>query len=549
MGEVFMAVAKGVHQHCVIKTIRTDLHGEREFVGRFTDEAKIMVRIDHPNIIRVFDCGKVGDDYYIAMEYVHGRDLGDVLDRAYERGEPMPTQLGLYVATQLLAGLQHVHELTDERGRYMKLVHRDVSPQNVLVGFDGSVRLIDFGLARSELLPSRTQGALAVGKYGYMSPEQARHEDLDGRADLYSAGVMLFEVFTGDRLVDEQDQATLWNRVLNPSHRRPRSVVPSLPSEIDDLIMTAVATKPHQRFSSAHKMRSFCERLLEPRDHARALTRYLRYLYPTADFSPPPVPDLAGFVERVDESVIIATSRKKQRSVFGRGELPVEGTMQFDARALREALAADRSARRGARVGFEEPRIGFVDSTASETWVSTDTDSRPTQISTNPLRTAPVESLDDAETRVQPPADEPSSVHRDPSVTAAGVFDDDEDEEQTVMMALDPRPRSETEDPVLDATVLSRRRPEAAMVQGHAGRARGNPALRPARFVPVEEISAAPRDELDPSRGESTWDGEAGVEVDQPEQDAAEYGLPKLGFVVVGAGVLGFLIYGLLSLL
>jgi serine/threonine-protein kinase len=221
MGEVFLAVVKGVNARCVIKTIRGDLTGDKEFVGRFADEAKIMVRIQHPNIIRVFDCGKVGNDYYIAMEYMHGRDLGDVLDRAYERGEPLPKELGLFIAKQLMSGLDYAHGLTDERGRLMKLVHRDISPQNVLIGFDGSIKLIDFGLARTELLPGRTQGALAVGKYGYMSPEQARHEKIDGRADIYSAGIMLFEVFTGDRLVDEQDQATLWHRILNPKHRKP----------------------------------------------------------------------------------------------------------------------------------------------------------------------------------------------------------------------------------------------------------------------------------------------------------------------------------------
>src|SRR5689334_21723835 len=184
MGEVFLAVAKGVYQRCVIKTIRGDLTGDEEFIGRFADEAKIMMRIEQENIIRVFDAGKVGTDYYIAMEYVHGRDLGDVLDRAYERGEPMPTQLGLYNAQKLLEGLDYAHKLTAEDGRPMGIVHRDISPQNVLVGFDGSIKLIDFGLARTDLLPARTQGALAVGKYGYMSPEQARHEKIDGRADI-----------------------------------------------------------------------------------------------------------------------------------------------------------------------------------------------------------------------------------------------------------------------------------------------------------------------------------------------------------------------------
>ena len=342
MGEVMLAVARHVNERCVIKTIRTDLTGDEEFIGRFADEAKIMVRIEHPNIIRVFDAGKVEHDYYIAMQYVHGRDLGDVLDRAYERGEPMPHGLGLYITDQLLRGLDYVHNLKDEHGRHMGLVHRDISPQNVLIGFDGSVKLIDFGLARTDILPARTQGALAVGKYGYMSPEQARHESIDGRADIYSAGVMLFEVFTGDRLVDEQDQATLWQRVLNPKHRSPKTVVPALPELVERLIMRAVEVSPDSRFQSARQMREFASQL-KPRDCNRdGLVRYLQYLYPKVDFSPPGVPKFDELMGGTEQSIIIATSDKGALSVFGRGDLPIEWTMQLDSKLIRDAVEESR---------------------------------------------------------------------------------------------------------------------------------------------------------------------------------------------------------------
>lgn len=322
MGEVVLAILKGVNQYCTIKTIRGDLNQEREFIGRFADEAKIMIRMQHPNIIRVFDAGKVANDYYIAMEYVHGRDLGDVLDRAYERGEPMPPQIGIYISELLLEGLSCVHELTDESGRPMGLVHRDISPQNVLIGFDGAVKLIDFGLARSLVLPGHTQGALAIGKYGYMSPEQARHEPLDGRADLYSMGAMLFEVFTGDRLVDEQDQKTLWQRVLNPEHRSVREVLPGLPAEIEELVMTAVQTKPEDRFESARAMKRFLKGMRTQAATPAQVTRYLQYLYPKVDTrrpKPPRFEHLAGNSETTN----IVGSRAAVLSVFGRGELAI----------------------------------------------------------------------------------------------------------------------------------------------------------------------------------------------------------------------------------
>ena len=342
MGEVYLAIVKQLNQRCVIKTIRGDLTGEQEFVGRFADEAKILVRAAHTNIIRYFDAGRVASDYYIAMEHVHGRDLGDVLDRAYERGEPMPPDIGIYIALNLLEGLQYAHDMQDERGRPMGLVHRDISPQNVMIGFDGSIKLIDFGLARTDVLPNRTQGALAVGKYGYMSPEQARHEHLDGRADIYSAGVMLFEVFTGDRLVDERDQATLWQRVLNPKHRNPRSVLPSLRSEIDRLVMKAVAIRPRERFPTARAMAEFATSLRGPRSTKKELLTYLKYLYPNVEFTPPPIPPLDDLADGVEKSIIYATSREGARSVFGRGELPIAGTMQVNAGDVRREIEKHR---------------------------------------------------------------------------------------------------------------------------------------------------------------------------------------------------------------
>lgn len=369
MGEVILAVAKGVNRHCIIKTIRGDLVGDEEFIGRFADEAKIMVRISHNNIIRVFDAGKVDSEYYIAMEFVHGRDLGDILDRAYERGEPVPTQVGLFITAELLKGLHYAHSLTDERGRHMGLVHRDISPQNVLIGFDGSVKLIDFGLARTEVLPGRTQGALAVGKYGYMSPEQARHESIDGRADIYSTGVMLFELFTGDRLVDEQDQATLWTRVLSPQHRRPRAVLPSLPPDIDKLVMTAVGVRPEDRFRDANEMLRFVQRMQRPESNKDAFLRYLSYLYPKVDFTPPALPSFdGGLINETHEekSVIIATSREGALSVFGRGELPIEWTRQIPTDEVQRELRKRRQ-QSGRNYGRKPSLSGFERDVVTDT--------------------------------------------------------------------------------------------------------------------------------------------------------------------------------------
>jgi len=186
-----------------------------------------------------------------------------------------------------------------------------------------------------------------------MSPEQARHEDIDGRADIYSAGVMLFEVFTGDRLVDEQDQSTLWQRVLNPKHRSPKTVVPTLPDIIERLIMQAVEVKPIDRFESAQQMRSFAARLSRPDTSREAMVRYLLYLYPKVDFKPPVIPQFDNLSGGTEQSIIIATSDKGALSVFGRGDLPIECPMQLDSKAIR--VAVEETRRKQAALRQDEP--------------------------------------------------------------------------------------------------------------------------------------------------------------------------------------------------
>jgi serine/threonine protein kinase len=478
MGEVYLAVARGPNKWCVIKTIRGDLTGDDEFIGRFADEAKIMVRISHDNIIRVFDAGKVEYDYYIAMEYVHGRDLGDVLDRAYERGEPMPTQLGLYVSSYVLRGLHYAHKLTDEAGRHMGLVHRDISPQNILIGFDGSIKIIDFGLARTDLLPARTQGALAVGKYGYMSPEQARHETIDGRADIYSTGVMLFEVFTGDRLVDEQDQATLWQRVLAPKHRPPRSVIPNLPKEIDELVMKAVSVEPEKRYADCDKMLEFVESIRTEESNKEAFCRYLRYLYPKLDFSPPSVPNYSNEIGwGTDRSLIIATSREGALSVFGRGDLAIEGTTQINAEELRKAFK-----RRDEKHNFDVTTDAGEPPDPPSARLTSDMLDPPTQISRLPpneknLKAPIIAQVTDEDSNDM--LDDDQTIQAAP-VRGLGRFGQYRDDEMTVMMDVPGRPSADEFEDIgddgADAPTRLARMPKGQSEKQQAGKS--NRAIR-----------------------------------------------------------------------
>jgi serine/threonine-protein kinase len=275
-GEVYLAIDGMSGMRCIVKTIARSFTDEPEFAPCFEHELRTLQGIVHPNIARVLDGGIVNGEYYFVLDYVHGRDLGDVLDRAFMRSERLPMGIGLLVAIEVLTGLEHVHSLG--------LVHRDISPTNVMVGFDGSVKLIDFGWTAGERLPERARRKLVVASYAYMPPEQARLEPLDGRADLYSLAVLLFEVFTGVRLVDDTaDLPVLHEQALDPHPKKPSAVIASVPEEIDRLLMAALEPNASDRYSSASDMKRFALNL-ETRPSTRgALVDYLRVLYSDAD--------------------------------------------------------------------------------------------------------------------------------------------------------------------------------------------------------------------------------------------------------------------------
>jgi eukaryotic-like serine/threonine-protein kinase len=202
MGEVFLAHQQlGVAERlCVVKTVRPELAGNRALIRRFVDEARTTALVSHKNVAAVLDVGEDDGTIYIAVEYVAGRDLQDVWKRARRLRQPVPEDVALYVVGELLEALAYVHRATDPRtGASLDIVHRDVSPHNVLVSFEGEVKLIDFGIARSTLRSERTQMGQALGKMRYMSPEQARAEPVDGATDVWAACVVACELLTARR--------------------------------------------------------------------------------------------------------------------------------------------------------------------------------------------------------------------------------------------------------------------------------------------------------------------------------------------------------------
>ena len=217
MGEVYLAKTggiEGIERICVVKKLRADVTKNNEYVNRFLDEARVVVNLNHANICHVFDAGVVGDEYYLAMEYISGVNLRDIQKQAYELQRCLSPGVVIWMVACVLEGLdyahRHCHPLT---GKPLHLVHRDISPQNMMVSFEGEVKLIDFGLAASELKIEQTESQVVMGKVAYMSPEQARGEEVDAASDQFSAAVVLYELLVGDRYYGPKTSYEIWQVV------------------------------------------------------------------------------------------------------------------------------------------------------------------------------------------------------------------------------------------------------------------------------------------------------------------------------------------------
>ncbi len=232
MAEVFTAKAFGVEgfeRILAIKKILPTMAEDEEFITMFIDEARISVQLNHANVVHIHELGKHDDAYYIAMEYVSGKDLRALLERFRRRREIMPTAMAVFVASKMCEGLDYAHRKKDARGQELHIIHRDVSPQNILVSYEGEVKIIDFGIAKAANRSQKTQAGILKGKFGYMSPEQVRGLPIDRRSDIFAVGVILYEMLTGEKLfVGESDFSTL-EKVRNAEVPLPRQFNPNIP--------------------------------------------------------------------------------------------------------------------------------------------------------------------------------------------------------------------------------------------------------------------------------------------------------------------------------
>ena len=286
MAEVYEAIAydsvHGIEKPLVIKRILEQHGQDPNFREMFIDEARVAMRLNHPNVVQVFEFGKADDRYFLAMELVRGKDLGALLSRAKTQDRTVPAGVALFIAGEVAKGLDHAHRLTGPDGKAIGLVHRDVSPQNILLSVDGSVKIGDFGIAKFNTRKEMTQAETVRGKVRYMSPEQAEGKTLDPRSDLFSLGLVLYEMITGAAAFDGRSDIDVLEAVRAGIPRKPSSII-SVPAEIEEIVLRALAKDPKKRYPRGNDLQRDLETVSSKmglRASSGALAEFLLSLFP-----------------------------------------------------------------------------------------------------------------------------------------------------------------------------------------------------------------------------------------------------------------------------
>src|SRR5262245_30160679 len=257
MAELFLCFTQGAgafRKFVVVKRILPDVKSNDSYIKMFYDEARITSVLHHPNIAQVLDLGGEGDAAFIAMEFIAGQNLNQVSAMCQKRKRLIPLGLSVSVCRDVCHALHYAHTIKDAQGRESPIIHRDVAQKNVMVTYEGAVKLLDFGIAKARGSLGRTTAGMVKGTTGYMSPEQVRGEALDGRSDVFCLGVVLFELLTGKRLFAAETETEEMERILASAIPRPDSLQRKIPQPLVDLVMTALSRDRAQRFPTARAM-------------------------------------------------------------------------------------------------------------------------------------------------------------------------------------------------------------------------------------------------------------------------------------------------------
>src|SRR5437763_1811290 len=292
MGEVFLARQEGpagFEKILVVKKILNHLTENKEFVELFLGEARLAARMNHRNVVQVFELGEHQGTYFIAMEYVAGKSLREVVDAAGRRKERIPPEIARAIAEQICDGASYAHNLTDITGRSLNIIHRDLNPQNVLLGFGGDVKVIDFGIAKSEISTVKTEAGMIKGKFVYMSPEQSLAKPLDKRSDVFAIGITLYEMLCGQNPFHKSNIVLTLEAIQRTEPSPPSELDPAL-APFDPILAKALAKDRERRYADASEMQEDLRRIVLPRASER-MTGFLTRLFrsPVEDGNRPPV--------------------------------------------------------------------------------------------------------------------------------------------------------------------------------------------------------------------------------------------------------------------
>jgi serine/threonine protein kinase len=286
MADIYLARARGVEgfeKLVVAKRLLPRGEIDPSMVSMFLDEARVAATLQHPNIVQVYDIGITDDDnYFFTMEFVYGQDLSHLLRRAAILRRPLSLDAALSIVIGLCAGLHHAHEKEGPDGRPLGLVHRDVSPQNVLISYDGAVKIMDFGIAKATSNSQKTRDGTLKGKIAYMSPEQGSSTDLDRRSDVFSVATMLWELTTFRRLFKAESDFESLRRIIQEDAPRPARYIPTYPAALERIVMKGLRRNPEERYQTAQELQLDLETFAREQRlviSAVSLSSYIRELF------------------------------------------------------------------------------------------------------------------------------------------------------------------------------------------------------------------------------------------------------------------------------